>query len=71
MKLILKSFFLIAGMLAAGVTLTSCHKQCACIHNNGTITYYTDDQVDELNQGNCSSMIYQSGARYYIACDWE
>ena len=71
MKRNIKVFLYSCGIIAATCSLAGCHKQCACIHNNGSITYYTDDQIEELNKGNCSNMIYQSGTRYYVACDWD
>lgn len=65
-------FILTAVLITTACSvLTSCHKQCACLHNNGTITYYSKSDVEDANGGNCSNMKYQSGVEYYVACDWE
>ncbi|KWW31671.1 MAG: hypothetical protein AUK63_365 [bacterium P3] len=55
----------------AGCLMSGCRKQCACIHNNGTIIYYNKSEVEDINGGSCSGMKYQSGVEYYVACDWE
>lgn len=71
MKRSIKSLLLIVGIIAAGSSLTSCNKQCACIHNNGSIVYFSKSEVEDSNGGNCSGMKYQSGVEYFAVCDWE
>ena len=58
-------------VLGASSMLTGCRKQCACIHNNGTIIYFSKTEVEDSNGGSCSGMKYQSGTEYFVACDWE
>lgn len=71
MKRSIKILLLSCGIIAALGSLTGCHKECACIHNTGTTIYYSRDEVDEINGGNCDGMRFQSGIQYYVKCSWD
>jgi len=71
MKRGIRLFLFCCGIIAASSLLTGCRKQCACIHNNGTIIYFSKTEVEDSNGGSCSGMKYQSGVEYFVACDWE
>lgn len=55
----------------AALFATGCHKTCRCLGYDGGEYDYTADQVDEIADGNCSTMIYQADTRYYSVCNWE
>ena len=71
MKRFFKPFLFVAGICTASCLLTGCRKQCACLHNSGTIVYFSKSEVEDSNGGNCSNMKYQSGQEYFVGCDWE
>lgn len=65
------SILFVAGICAACSLLTGCRKQCACLHNSGTIVYFSKSEVEDSNGGSCANMKYQSDQEYFVGCEWE
>lgn len=53
------------------VAICSCDKQCHCYKPDGTHKFYTEEEVDEKEDGNCANMKYRAGIKYYDLCEWD
>ena len=51
--------------------LTSCHRTCVCYGYDQLEHRYTEDEVNQKQNGNCANMVYQANTRYLSVCHWE
>lgn len=66
-----KKITLALAIIITVVLVSGCHKSCHCSGYDGLEYYYTPEQVDEIADGNCTTMIYQGDSRYHSVCTWE
>lgn len=66
----MKRTFLLIITLALLAATTSCSRRCHCIGYDGSHTYYTEEQLEELDK-TCSQMEYYMDGLMYSICEYD
>lgn len=63
---------IVIAILALGAfSFASCTKRCRCVQYNGSIVYFSKEDVEAKNK-HCYEMQYLDGmhTQYYSYCEW-
>lgn len=52
------------------LAFSSCTRRCHCIGYDGSHTYYTEEQLKELDK-TCSGMEYYMEGLFYSICEYD
>lgn len=65
-----KNLYILSAVLLL-LSMVGCTRECHCYGRDGSHTYYTKEQLDEMDY-NCSNMAssFHYGL-YYSLCEWE
>lgn len=65
----MKKKILLAAL--AVCALSGCHRTCVCYGYDQLEHRYSEEEVDQKQDGNCANMVYQANTRYLSVCHWE